>query len=162
MEDGNLDRRLDGAREIEVGGDGEAHVGDGEGARAPVPHLAGHDVQVVDEPRGGETAGDVQAVVLGEPLLDELVPRHAHAQDEIRPHLAPHLAQDLEREAHAVLQRAAVAILAPVGARREELERQVAAREQELDPVEPALPAAPGTLAVIGHDDHIEPWKDTT
>jgi len=44
--------------------------------------------------------------------------------------------RDLQRQAHPVLERAAVAVLAPVGERREELVQQVAVRGVDLDAVE--------------------------
>ena len=50
----------------------------------------------------------------------------------------------LEREAHAVLARAAVPVLAPVGQRREELVEQVAVRGVHLDDVEAGGQGAPG------------------
>ena len=55
--------------------------------------------------------------------------------------VAHHRLQDFEREACALLRRAAVFIFAPVEMRREELVRQVAVSAMQLDRVEPDLTA---------------------
>ena len=60
--------------------------------------------------------------------------------------LAPDRLHDLERQPRAVLQRAAVLVLAVVDRRREELRDQVAVAPVDLDPVELGLARAPRGL----------------
>src|SRR5262249_56154405 len=48
-----------------------------------------------------------------------------------------HRIEELERKAHAVLQAAAVRVVAPVRDRREELVQEVAMRAMELDGIDP-------------------------
>ena len=79
---------------------------------------------------------------LVEPLLD----RDLVADAELGPDRLPDRAHDLEPEAGAVLERAAVDVLAVVDRRGEELRRQHAVGAGDLDPVEPGLLRAPRRL----------------
>ncbi len=152
VDDGDVDRRLDGARHMQEGRDREGHVGHQDRERAPVAGLPGPDVEHVDQARARQAHGDLQAVLGVEPVGDELVGGHAHADDVVGPDLAAHLLQHLQAEAHAVLQAAAIGIGAPVDAGRPELGHQMQGLEGELDPVEPALAAAPRRLAEVADD----------
>ena len=67
------------------------------------------------------------------------------------PTAAPDRLEDLDREAHPVVERAAVAVAALVDERRPELVDEVAVG-LELETVEAALPAAPRRLAERAHD----------
>ena len=74
--------------------------------------------------------------------LDPVDGRDAHAERlALGPGLA-HRLEDLERQAHAVLEAAAVGIGALVRQRREELMQQVAVRGVQLDHVEAEALAA--------------------
>ena len=68
-------------------------------------------------------------------------PRCARHRLRRRPRRA-HRVEDLEREAHAVLERAAVLVGAQVGERREEAREQVAVRHVQLEQVEAGLVGA--------------------
>ena len=48
-----------------------------------------------------------------------------------------HRIEDFERKAHAVLEAAAILVIAPVGERRQKLVQQIAMRAVELDRVDP-------------------------
>ena len=64
-----------------------------------------------------------------------------HLQVEVGAHLGPNGGHDLEQEAGALLQRAAVVVVAVVDRRAEELREQVAVGRVQLDAVEPAARA---------------------
>ena len=82
----------------------------------------------------------------------------AHAQ---RPLLRPGRAHGVEyfkREAHALVQAAAVGIAAPIGQWREERAHQVAVRTMQLDCVQAQARAAPGGIGERGdHAIHAGP-----
>jgi hypothetical protein len=80
--------------------------------------------------REGDAALDIPAA------LDPVGGREAHAHRHRRRHRGTHRLGHLEREAHAVLERTAVAVGALVGQRREELMQQVAMRAVQLDGVD--------------------------
>ena len=65
------------------------------------------------------------------------------------PTLARTASHDLEHEAGAVLERAAVLVLAVVDRRAEELRDQVAVGAVQLDAVQPGLARAPGALGEV-------------
>src|SRR5437867_10839486 len=67
-------------------------------------------------------------------------------------HLPPDLREDLEAEAHPVLEAAAVLVGPPIEERRPELIDQVVVRHRDLDPVQPALPAATRRRAEGAHE----------
>ena len=58
-------------------------------------------------------------------------------------HFRPHHPRDLERKAHASLERAAVFVVAAVRQRRHETVQQIAVRHVQLDGVEPATHGTP-------------------
>ena len=134
------------------GATGKGHVGHVDGEAAPVDGHAGPDVQQVDLARLREPHRDLQALLVGEPVLDQLVRDHAHAHDVVGADLAAHLLQDLVAEAQAIVEAAAVLVRALVGARRPEGRHQMHRGEGQLDAVEPALLAAPRRLAEIMDD----------
>ena len=74
---------------------------------------------------------------LRQAALPVLVADHADADDEVRPDPVADRAQHLEGEAQAVVQAAAILVVALVGGRRPELVDQMAVAF-ELQPVEPA------------------------
>ena len=98
----------------------------------------------LEEPR------DRDAVLEGEPALIALIDHVAHADDELVADLAADLLQHHEAETTAVLPRAAEAVGAPVGLRRQELADQMPAGEH-LDAVETAVAAAPGRRPIGLH-----------
>ena len=122
-------------------------------------------------PRRGLSGGDVDQVgaVLDEHArdLDRVLRLHAVRPDPVmrrdahrhRPLVRPHLAyrtQDFEREAHAVLERAAILVGAPVGERRDERRHQVAVRVVQFQPVEADARGALGrTYELVADRVHI-------
>ncbi len=70
-------------------------------------------------------------------------------QDEVRADRLAHPADDLDGEAHAVLVRAAPAVGAVVGARRDELVDQVALGAHDLDAVVPGLAGEAGGAHIV-------------
>ena len=70
--------------------------------------------------------GDAPYFVPGIAALDQVEQRQAIAEDEAFADDPPDAADDLQRQAHAVFQRAAPLVVAAVGARAEELVEQVA------------------------------------
>ena len=85
-----------------------------------------------------------------------VVGRDAHVERLLaRPDLA-HGIEDLERVAHAVLERAAVVVLAPVGHRGDEARQQIPVRHVELEHVEAGLDGHPGRgHEGVAHRDHV-------
>src|SRR5487761_2793812 len=69
----------------------------------------------------------------------EALRRQPHAQHEILAAAAAHAVDDLEQDARAVFERAAVFVVAVVEFRAEELAQDVAVRAVQLDAVEPGL-----------------------
>ena len=84
-------------------------------------------------------------------MLDALVAGQPDAHDIVRSHGLANGAEHLEREPAAVLQAAAIGVGTAVERRREELVDQVPPGDH-LDPVEPALLAAPRPGGVSGEN----------
>ena len=127
------------------------HLGEGH----LVGHVAADDVDEIDQPVGAHPAQHRQARRLVEAvdagLVQSLVDRHAQAQHHIGPDAAPDGVQDVEREAHPVLDRPAVQIGTPVGGGRPELVEQVPVR-LDLDAVHAARNHALGSVGVLADD----------
>ncbi len=104
-----------------------------------------HEIEIAACP---EALQDFQAILHGIAALQQIVAGDADAQQEIVAHGRPRLGQHLQREAHAVLEAAAIAIGAMVGRRAEELVVDMAG-EDEFAAVEIAFLAAPGRLGSI-------------
>ena len=87
---------------------------------------------------------------------DPVVRRDAHRDRLlVRPHLA-HRVKHFEREAHAVVQAAAVFVGAPVGQRRDEGRHQVAVRVMQLEPIEAgARRHFGGAHELVAHRVHV-------
>ena len=85
-----------------------------------------------------------------EAAVPVLVADHAHADDEVRADPPRTARQDLEAETHAVVERAAIVVVALVGGGRPELVDQVAVAF-ELDAVEAGRLHPFGRVGV-GHD----------
>ena len=105
------------------------------------------DAEIVDEPAVGEAGRDLEAFLLVEPALHQLVAGDPHAEDEIGTDPLADRRHDLEAEAHPVLQAPAVPVLPLVGDRRQEAVDQMMGGRDHFAAVEPALLAA---LARIG------------
>ena len=82
----------------------------------------------------------------GSSSLHVLARRDLEAEEEVVADLGADRAHDLEREARAVLQRAAVLVLTVVDRRREELGEEHAVRACELHAVEAGFARATGSL----------------
>ena len=95
--------------------------------------------------------GDLEALLLADPAVEQLVARVAHANDELVANPPAHGAQHLEGEAQAVVERTAVRRIELVGQRRPELIHQMPVG-LDLDPIEPRLLHALGGVDVILED----------
>lgn len=120
----------------QLGGDlGEGRArhlgGDGRDARL-VPADTG-----VDQGRAGllDGLGQQHDLVPAAAALDQVEHGQAIDDDEVRPHRLAHPADDLHRQAHAVLVAAAPAVGALVGVLHEELVDEVAFRPHDLDAI---------------------------
>ncbi len=124
----------------------------------PIEHLRrrrrGTDrgVQVVGatlclyHPRDGDGVGDRH------PLVDPLVTAQPHSYRELAPDRVAHLAQDLQHEPGAPLERAAVTVRAQVRRGREEAAHDRGAGALQLDAVEASLGAVCRHSRVTGDD----------
>ncbi len=119
-------RGADFAGEIEVRRGSRAHAGNDVRERLVRVDMAADHVDEVDEARGGEALCDRYAFLAREAAVPVLVAHHPDADEEIVSHVLADRAQDVEAEAHAVLERPAVGIVALVGGGRPELVDQVA------------------------------------
>ena len=110
----------------------------------------------MSQPAPAQQARERDRVVVREAAVAPVVGRDA---DGHRPLLRPHGAaggEDLEREARAVLERAAVLVGAHVRQRRQERRQQVAVRHVDLEEVEPGRGRAPGRgHEVVAHRVHV-------
>ena len=102
------------------------HVRKDGGVRGQVLRLSGQHAHIIDAALGGQIVGDRQAVVGGQPAIEQFVGRNPDADDVLVPDPGADVVQQLEREGHAVAQAAAVAVGALIGARRPELIDQMA------------------------------------
>ncbi len=83
--------------------------------------MAADHIDEVDEAAAGHPLRDVEAFGAVDATLDVLVANHARADDEIRADAIADGLQHFETEAQAVVQRAAIGVVAFVGERRPEL-----------------------------------------
>ena len=140
-------RGADPTGEAEKGAVAVAHVGDGVGDVVVGAERAGDDVEEVDQTAAGEDARDRLALVGIPAVADMLVAGHPDADHEFRPDGVADRPEHLEREAAPVLDAAAIVVRALIDHRRQELVDEMAPGD-DLDPVEAALLAAPGTGGV--------------
>ena len=134
---------LNGSGHHLAGGDFVAEAlieGGQQSMEAPVGRQ-GH-IQEVDA--GFHQGGDGSRLLGIHPTLDLVIGRDADAHRETGAGLLADGSQDLPQEPGAVLQAAAVVVVAPVGGRGEELADEIAVGGVEFHPVEPALLAPPG------------------
>ena len=127
------------------------HAGDVFGQRVmafDVPEVHRH---VVDEARLGHHLRGLYAFAEAEALGEVLVGAKADTEHEIVSDCVANLFEQFEREAHAVLERAAVFVGTKVGGRRLELFRQMAVGE-DFRAVELASLAADGSGRIGGDD----------
>ncbi len=103
-------RRLDGGRERDEDAVRRGHVGDGEGLQGQRVRRTADDRKEIHEPGGGQAARDLRHISRGEPTRGHLIARDPRADHPVAPDLAPDLPQDLEAEAHPVLEAAPVFI----------------------------------------------------
>ncbi|MNF59366.1 hypothetical protein D3C84_409520 [compost metagenome] len=105
--------------------------GDGRNARL-VPADAG-----IDQGRAGrlDGLGQQDDLLPAAAALDQVEHRQAIDDDEVRPHRLAHPADDLHRQAHAILVAAAPAVVALIGVGSQELVDEVAFRTHDLDAV---------------------------
>ena len=127
-------------RDVHVGRTRAGHARNGQREPALVSHLARDHVQEVAHAGIGVDPGDGETVLLIEPAFLQLVSHHPEADQEVFPHAAPDLLQDLEAEAGAVLDASPVFIGTLVDERGPELVDEMPVGE-ELDTVEPPIPA---------------------
>ena len=134
------------------GATGNDMLGSTIGVGQMVARLPAQHVGEVDQAAFRIGAGDGDAVLVGQAVVDQLVARHAHADDVV---VADRLAagfQHLDAEAHPVFQAAAVLVGALVDGRAPELVDQVAVGGGQLEPVQAAFLAAAGGGGVVGDD----------
>ena len=108
---------------------------------------AADDRQEIDQAGPGEALGDRGHVLGAEAARGELVTRDAGAHDEVAAHATADLGEDFQAEAHSVVEAAPVFVEPLVEHGGPELVDQVVVRHRDLDPVEPAVAAAPRGLA---------------
>ena len=152
VEDRDVDLALDGAGEEQEGRHRERHVGQHDGVGQMVARLPAQDVGEVDQPALRIGAGDGDAVLVRQAVVDQLVAGHAHADDVV---VADRFAagfKHFDAEAHAVFQAAAVFVGALVDGRAPELVDQVAVGGGQLEAVQAAFLAAAGGGGVVGDD----------
>ena len=124
-----------------------AHAGDRVGDLGVGAERAADDVEEVDQAAAAQYLCDADALLGVAAAADVLVAGHPQADDEVGADGLADGLEDLEREAAAVLEAAAVGVVAPVDGGREELVDEVAPGD-DLAAVEAAVPAAAGAFGV--------------
>src|SRR5471030_1995186 len=146
-------RRDDGYRHLAPQPAGHAGEGaarhrrdDGRHARL-VPAVAG-----VDDGDAGllQRLGDRDHVVPGVAAINQVEQRVAVHDDEVGTDGGADAFDDFDRQAHAVLDAAAPAVLAQVGARAQELVEQIAFAAHHFDAVVAGVARQPGAACVVG------------
>jgi len=151
MEDRELGLRTHLAGKVEIGRGGHAGDGDDVGQRPVGVDMALDDVEEIDLAGVDETLGDDHALVAPVTLHPVLIKRHAHADDEFGTGVFAHAVEHTHGEPQAVVETAAVIVVALVGAGRPELVHQMAVG-LELDAVHAGGLHARGGGAVILDD----------
>ena len=121
-----VEMALDRTGKLQIRGLRCAHVGDDIGHPLVAVHVTSDHANKIDHAGVHQDLPDSQTLVELDAALYILVERHAHAHDVVTPHLPPNFLQHLQREAHAVFQRAAVFIGTAVDGGRPEAVQQVA------------------------------------
>ena len=106
-------------------------VRDGRDARFVPAHAGIEDIGA----GGLDPAREQHDFIARQAAFDQVEHRDAVLQDEVRAAALAHATHDLDRKAHAVLDRPAPFIAALVGAQAQELRDQVAFGAHDLDPV---------------------------
>ena len=150
MKGGDPRRRPDFAGEIEVRRRALAHAGNDAGEAVLGVDMAANDIDEVDQPAARQPSGDGRALGFVDAALGILVAHHARADDEIRADAGADRAQNLLAEAQAVVERAAILVIAPVGQRRPELVDEMAIG-LDLQPVESSRLHPLRRIGVGGH-----------
>ena len=128
-----------------------AHAGDDVAQSLLGLDMAADDVDEVNQSARRQPARDLQPLRLVDAALHVFVANHARADEEIRADALANRAQHLDSKAHAVVERAAIIVVAPVGQRRPELIHQMAV-SLDLQPVEPRRLHPLGGVGVMGDD----------
>ena len=115
----------------------------------------GDDAEVIDHAVGVDRLADLDHLVGGQAALGHLVARDADAERHRRAGLGADAGEHLAQEPQPVVERAAVSVVARVGARVEELRDQIAHAGEDLDAIEAGLLEAPRGVA-IGRDDPVD------
>ena len=102
-------------------------------------------------PDAGQPLGDLDALLARQALLAILVGDHADADDEVAADRRAHRIEHHAGEAQAVVERAAIVVVAMVGGRRPEAVHQMAVG-LELDAVEAGRLHALGGRGIVGDD----------
>ena len=154
VEGRNAGRGAHFAGEFEMRRRALAHAGNDVRKRLLGIDMAADHVDEIDQARADEPARDLDALDLAQAPLPVLVADHPQAHDEVAADAIADRAQDLEAEAHAIVETAAVVVLTPIGRRRPELidEMPVAL---DLEPVETAGLHAFGGVGV-GRDHALD------
>ncbi len=151
VEDRNTSRRAHLAGEVEMRRQLRAHAGNDVRERLVGVDMAAYDVDEVDLAACGESLCDGQPILARQALLPILVADHAQAEDEIGADPVADRPHHLLREAHAVVERAAIIVGPLIGRRRPELIGKMAVA-LDLDAVHAAYPAALGGIGVVAEN----------
>ena len=143
VEDRQVETLAEPSGQLEARSERRPETRDDVGQRLVGRDRALDDVDEVDHPGPGEGGRDRETVRLGQAARHVLRSAHPDADDELVADLPADGFEHLDREAHPVLERAAVPVRPRVDERRPELVDQVPVGLQ-LEAVEAALLAATG------------------
>src|SRR5262249_53780600 len=104
------DHGLDGGRQGAIESDGERHIGYGPRLAAVGFRRGADDVEIIKQTKLIEPAGDLLADGPIQATVDEIVAGHADADDEVAANPLPNGPKNLDAEAQAVGEVAAVGI----------------------------------------------------
>ncbi len=119
---------------------------------------AGDNVVVIERAVRSERAAGCQHLLLRQPVVIELGAGDTHAHGPIFAHRLADRGDYPAQEAQAIVEAAAVTVLAPVDTRVQELGRQVAVAGDDLHPVHAGCRHTPRAGA-IAFDDFIDEPK---
>ena len=88
--------------------------------------------------------------------IDPIGGRDAHEDGQAGRHAGPYGARDAQGQPHAVVEAAAIAVVAEIGERRQELVQQIAVCRMDLDHLEAGFEGARG-CRLEGGDDPVDP-----